>query len=30
MLIREIQPVDAENFIGLIKQVESKEKMVLL
>jgi RimJ/RimL family protein N-acetyltransferase len=30
MLIREIQPVDAENFICLIKQVESEAKFMLM
>ncbi|WP_059170332.1 GNAT family N-acetyltransferase [Bacillus sp. FJAT-27445] len=30
MLIREIQPVDAENFICLIKQVESESKFMLM
>jgi RimJ/RimL family protein N-acetyltransferase len=30
MLIREIQPVDAENFISLIKQVESEAKFMLM
>jgi RimJ/RimL family protein N-acetyltransferase len=30
MLIRELQPVDAENFICLIKQVESEAKFMLM
>jgi RimJ/RimL family protein N-acetyltransferase len=30
MLIREIQPVDAENFLCLIKQVESEAKFMLM